>query len=326
MARWLQEEEIPSFAFKFSFQANMAFLVATFILCCALAWALRDHRRRLLELATEQQEDRLYLTILAILFIVCTMGSYYAFNRSVARMEDGKSISRNVLVDELYRTFLDLRARYGNELDFEELPLIRTLRFQVECCLLLSDAGPVRPGHGRPDAHPQERQVRGDPQEGEVQPHRGVPRPGAGLFLPGHPVRHLVLLPAQAPGDHCPQKLHGRQGHESRAGRRGGRGDEQVEEGAGQRGRLGGVSQEQGNQGADKALAAFRRLGRRLTADASSIYRAMFLCCAHFETRIIHVLLLFLLVVLFAVSNRLPFEDIFITLIFFFCRTKTISA
>ena len=77
----LTEEEIPSFAFHFSFQANMAFMIAAFILACALAWALRDHRRRLLELATEQQEDRLYLTILGILFVVTVLGSYYAFNR-----------------------------------------------------------------------------------------------------------------------------------------------------------------------------------------------------------------------------------------------------
>ncbi len=113
MGYHLQEEEIPSFALRFSFQANMAFMVAFFILSSALAWAIRDHRRRLLELATEQQEDRLYLTILAILFIICTMGSYYAFNRTIQRMEDGRSISRNVLLDELYRTFLDFRDKYN---------------------------------------------------------------------------------------------------------------------------------------------------------------------------------------------------------------------
>ena len=55
----LFEEEIPSFSLKFSFQSNMAFMVAVFILSCALAWAIRDHRRRLLELASEEQEDRL---------------------------------------------------------------------------------------------------------------------------------------------------------------------------------------------------------------------------------------------------------------------------
>ncbi len=110
----LQEEEIPSFALKFSFQANMAFLIAVFILSCALAWALRDHRRRLLELATEEQEDRLYLTVLGILFCVCMMGSYYAFNRGQARINDDKSISKNVIIDELYRTFLDLRQRWNS--------------------------------------------------------------------------------------------------------------------------------------------------------------------------------------------------------------------
>ncbi len=109
----LQEEEIPSFAMHFSFQSNMAFMIAIFIMGCALAWALRDHRRRLLELATEEQEDRLYLTVLGILFVVCVLGSYYAFNRTSAKMAQGPSISSNVLVDELYKTFLDARARWN---------------------------------------------------------------------------------------------------------------------------------------------------------------------------------------------------------------------
>ena len=79
----LYPEETPSFNFKMQFQSNLAFLVALFILWCSLAWAIPDHRRRLLELATEEQEDRLrlYLSILSILFVICLMGSYYAFNR-----------------------------------------------------------------------------------------------------------------------------------------------------------------------------------------------------------------------------------------------------
>ena len=109
----LTEEEVPSFALHFSFQSNMAFMVAVFIMVCALGWALRDHRRRLLEMATEEQEDHLYLAVLGILFCVCTLGSYYAFNRTSQSITSGPSISRNILIDELYRTFLDLQGRWA---------------------------------------------------------------------------------------------------------------------------------------------------------------------------------------------------------------------
>ncbi len=111
----LQEEEIPSFALHFSFQSNMAFMVAVFVLSSALGWALRDHRRRLLEIATEEQEDRLYLTILGILFCVCTMGSYYAFNRTSDNVTSGPSISRNILIDEIYRTLLEAHKYWNRE-------------------------------------------------------------------------------------------------------------------------------------------------------------------------------------------------------------------
>ncbi len=111
----LQEEEIPSFALHFSFQANMAFMVAVFVLASALGWALRDHRRRLLEIATEEQEDRLYLTVLGILFCVCTMGSYYAFNRPSSDMASGPSISRNILIDEIYRSLLELHGYWNRD-------------------------------------------------------------------------------------------------------------------------------------------------------------------------------------------------------------------
>ena len=71
---------------------------------CSLAWALRDHRRRLLELATEEQEDRLYLTVLAILFVVCMIGSYFAFNRT--RIDDsGKFTTSNIFLDEISKSF-----------------------------------------------------------------------------------------------------------------------------------------------------------------------------------------------------------------------------
>ena len=104
-------EETPSFALKFSLQSNMAFLVAAFILAVALAWALRDHRRRLLELASEEQEDRLYITILLILFTVSLTGSYFAFNKTRVD-ESGKLMTSNILLDEIaraYRHYQELR-------------------------------------------------------------------------------------------------------------------------------------------------------------------------------------------------------------------------
>jgi len=95
-------EEIPSFALKFSFQSNMAFMLAVFILMLALGWALRDHRRRLLELASEEQEDRLYLGILGILFTVASMGSYYAFNQTSVDTS-GRITVLNPMVTEVVR-------------------------------------------------------------------------------------------------------------------------------------------------------------------------------------------------------------------------------
>jgi len=95
-------EEVPSFALRFSFQPNMAFMLAMFILMLALGWALRDHRRRLLELASEEQEDRFYLGILGSLFTVTTMGSYYAFNKTTVDTS-GKLIVLNPLVSEILK-------------------------------------------------------------------------------------------------------------------------------------------------------------------------------------------------------------------------------
>ncbi len=97
-------EETPSFNFKMSFQSNLAFLVAIFILFCCLAWALRDHRRRLLELATEEQEDRLYLTIIFILFLICAMGSYYAFNKH-QMYYDGQIVTQNAILAEIQHSW-----------------------------------------------------------------------------------------------------------------------------------------------------------------------------------------------------------------------------
>ncbi len=100
--KYLSYEDVPSFSLKFSFQANMVFLLSVFIMSLALGWALRDHKRRLLELAAEQQEDRLYLTVLGVLFIFTTLGSFYTFNKPVDTLEKD-SFSRNVLFDEVAR-------------------------------------------------------------------------------------------------------------------------------------------------------------------------------------------------------------------------------
>jgi hypothetical protein len=120
----------------------MAFLVAIFILLCALAWALRDHRKRLLDLATEEQEDRLYLTVLAILFVVCTMGSYFAFNQTRTDLK-GEVATTNVLIDELVRGMSNLQAsltgsnakgpQYAPDLPVRvPLPQIAEIEAQVE--------------------------------------------------------------------------------------------------------------------------------------------------------------------------------------------------
>ncbi len=96
-------EDVPSFAFKCSFQANMVFLLSMFVMVLALGWALRDHKRRLLELATDQQEDRLYLTILGILFVVTSLGSFFTFNKPGEL--DEEAVSRNMLINEVAQAF-----------------------------------------------------------------------------------------------------------------------------------------------------------------------------------------------------------------------------
>ncbi len=101
------DAEIPGFNLHTSLQANVAFLVATFMFFCSVAWALRDHRRRLLEIASEEQEDILYLTVLGIFAIVAALGSYFAFNRAGVDAT-GRYSSSNVLVDELFRGFREM--------------------------------------------------------------------------------------------------------------------------------------------------------------------------------------------------------------------------
>ncbi len=104
-------EETPSFNFKMSFQSNLAFMVALFMLACSLAWVLRDHRRRLLELASEEQEDRLYLTILGILFIICLFGSFFAFNRHYVQA-GGKITSQNAIIAEIQHSFGIVKSKF----------------------------------------------------------------------------------------------------------------------------------------------------------------------------------------------------------------------
>ncbi len=112
----LSQEEVPSFNLKFSFQSNMAFLVALFILSCALGWAIRDHKSRQIELASEEQEDKLYLVVLGVLFFVCTLGAFSSFNRTKVD-EKGRVISGNIVMEEFWQGVtqlaqkLDKRAR-----------------------------------------------------------------------------------------------------------------------------------------------------------------------------------------------------------------------
>jgi len=77
-------EDAPKIALDLDFESNHAFFFAIFVLLCTVGWAMRDHRRRNLEVMVAQQEDRLYMTILSILFVICIFGSYYAFRRQIS--------------------------------------------------------------------------------------------------------------------------------------------------------------------------------------------------------------------------------------------------
>ncbi len=76
--------DAPKIALDVDFESNHAFFFAIFVLLCAVGWAIRDHRRRSLEAMVAQQEDRLYMAVLTILFMICIFGSYYAFRRQVS--------------------------------------------------------------------------------------------------------------------------------------------------------------------------------------------------------------------------------------------------
>ncbi len=76
--------------------------------------AIRDHQRRLIEISFEEQEDRLYLVILAVLFLVCIMGSYYAFNKTKLDSQ-GRVVSSNALVDELWNSYRSFRENMDTQ-------------------------------------------------------------------------------------------------------------------------------------------------------------------------------------------------------------------
>ncbi len=78
-------ENAPKITIVFGIESNAAFFVACFVLICAMGWAVRDHRRRQLQLTTAEQEDHLYLAVLTIFFIICTMGAYFAFRRTTTQ-------------------------------------------------------------------------------------------------------------------------------------------------------------------------------------------------------------------------------------------------
>lgn len=82
-------EDAPKISLDVDFESNHAFFFALFVLLCAMGWAIRDHRRRNLEVMVAQAEDRLYMGVLSILFAICIFGSYYAFRRQVSgRLQD----------------------------------------------------------------------------------------------------------------------------------------------------------------------------------------------------------------------------------------------
>lgn len=83
--------DAPKISLDVDFESNHAFFFAIFVLLCAMGWAIRDHRRRNLEVTVAQQEDRLYMGVLSILFMICIFGSYYAFRRQVTGKLDAMS-------------------------------------------------------------------------------------------------------------------------------------------------------------------------------------------------------------------------------------------
>ncbi len=79
------KEHVPKITVLFGVESNTAFLVACFVFICAVTWAVRDHYRRQTQMTAQEQADKLYLAGLSILFIMSTMGAYFAFRRSTAQ-------------------------------------------------------------------------------------------------------------------------------------------------------------------------------------------------------------------------------------------------
>jgi len=102
--------DAPKFLMRMTFESNTAFFVAIFILICFVAWGLRDHRRRQLELATEEQEDRLYMALLSGMFTACTVGAYSIFRKQKLKREyegQGHLVPIDKLVDKKVEAIMD---------------------------------------------------------------------------------------------------------------------------------------------------------------------------------------------------------------------------
>ena len=102
--------DAPKFLVRMTFESNTAFFVAIFVLICGIAWGLRDHRRRQLELATEEQEDRLYMAVLAGMFLICTIGAYQVFRKQKLMREyegQGHLVPIDKLIDKKVEEIMD---------------------------------------------------------------------------------------------------------------------------------------------------------------------------------------------------------------------------
>jgi len=100
----------PKFLIKANFESNAAFFVAMFCLIAFIAWALRDHRRRRLELITEEHEDRVFLALLSGMFVACTSVVYQVFRKQKLKREyegQGHLVPINKMVDEKVDSIMD---------------------------------------------------------------------------------------------------------------------------------------------------------------------------------------------------------------------------
>jgi len=109
-------EDAPKISLDLDFESNHAFFFALFVLLAAAGWAVRDHRRRALQVMVAQQEDRLYMTVLSILFVICIFGAYYAFRRQVS----GRIFENPVEAPLLQRRLEEAMAQKLMEAEIEE--------------------------------------------------------------------------------------------------------------------------------------------------------------------------------------------------------------